>query len=91
MFVDFGYAKCNANVILMYTSLKLKLYMEALVVDIFLYQRLVGKLMFLTQTRPNISFAINMFNTFFHKPQTPHLDATKRLFHYIKRTLDLGI
>jgi hypothetical protein len=47
--------------------------------------------MFLTQTQPYISFVINMFSMFSHKPQTPHLDATKHLFCYIKGIIDLGI
>jgi hypothetical protein len=51
----------------------------------------VGKLIFLTQTRPYISFAINMLNKFSHKPQILHLDATKHLFCYIKGVVDLGI
>jgi hypothetical protein len=46
--------------------------------------------MFLTQTLPNISFAINMLSKFSHKPQTPHLDATKHLFRYIKGMVDFG-
>jgi hypothetical protein len=75
----------------MHFGLKFKLDMEALIVDILLYQHMVGKLMFLTQTRSDISFAINMLNKFSHKHQTRHLDAIKHLFCFIKGSLDLGI
>jgi hypothetical protein len=75
----------------MHLGLKLKLDMEAPIVDILLYQHMVGKLIFFTQTQPDISFAVNMFNKFSHKPQTLHLEAIKHLFCYIKGTLDLGI
>ncbi len=50
IFIDFGYAKCNASIVPMHLGLKFKLDMEALIVNILLYQCLVGKLMFLTQT-----------------------------------------
>jgi hypothetical protein len=50
MLIDFGHAKCNATIVPMHPGLKLKLDMESLVVDTFLYQHLVGKLMFPTQT-----------------------------------------
>jgi hypothetical protein len=66
MLIIFWYAKCNVVIIPMHLGLKLKLDMEALVINIFFYQHLVGKLMFLTQTQPYISFAINMFSSFFH-------------------------
>jgi hypothetical protein len=38
MLIDFGYAKCNAAIVPMHLGLKFKLDMEALIVDIFLYQ-----------------------------------------------------
>jgi ribosomal protein L5 len=39
------------------------------------FQRLVGKLIYLTVTRPDISFAISQISQFMHSPQTQHLEA----------------
>lgn len=50
MLIDFGCAECNVIIVPMHLGLKIKLDMEAPAVDILLYQRMVGKLMFLTQT-----------------------------------------
>ncbi len=91
MFINFGYMECNATIVPMHLGLKLKFDMEALAINTFLYQCMVGKLMFLTQTWPYIFFVVNMFIRFFHKSQTSHLDAIKHLFHYIKRTINLWI
>jgi hypothetical protein len=50
MLIDFWYAECNVVVVPMHLGLKLKLDMEAPTIDTLLYQHMVGKIMFLTQT-----------------------------------------
>ena len=39
------------------------------------YQRLVGKLIYLAHTRPDIAFAESMVSQFMHNPKQPYLDA----------------
>jgi hypothetical protein len=39
------------------------------------FQRLVGKLIYLTVTRPDISFSISKISQFMHSPRTQHLEA----------------
>jgi Reverse transcriptase (RNA-dependent DNA polymerase) len=43
--------------------------------DIHLFQRLIGKLIYLTVTRPNMSFVVSQISKFMHSPRSPHLDA----------------
>jgi hypothetical protein len=62
--------------------------MVAPLVDAQLYQRMVWKFIFFTQTRPDIAFAVNMVSRFSHQPQVLHLDPIKHLLRYIKGTLD---
>jgi Reverse transcriptase (RNA-dependent DNA polymerase) len=59
--------------------------------DINQYQRLVGKLIYLTVTRPDISFAVSLVSQFMHAPKTPHLDAINRILRYLKGTPGKGI
>ena len=59
--------------------------------DISQFQRLVGKLIYLTVTRPDISFAVSQISKFMHAPRTPHLDAVNRILRYLKGTPGKGI
>src|ERR1017187_4271371 len=43
------------------------------------FQRLVGKLIYLTVTRPDISFSVSQISKFIHSPKTPHLEAINRV------------
>ncbi|RVW42149.1 Retrovirus-related Pol polyprotein from transposon RE1 [Vitis vinifera] len=40
------------------------------------YQRLVGKLIYLSHTRPDIAYAVNIVSQFMHNPSEDHMDAT---------------
>ncbi|KAM3369468.1 hypothetical protein ACQJBY_017392 [Aegilops geniculata] len=48
------------------------------------YQRLVGKLIYLSHTRPDIAFAVSIVSQFMHNPRTAHLDAVNRILRYLK-------
>jgi hypothetical protein len=59
--------------------------------DINHFQRLVGKLIYLTIMRPNMSFAISQISKFMHSQRTPHLYAVNRILRYLKGTSGKGI
>ena len=42
------------------------------------YQRLVGKLIYLAHTRPDIAYAVGVVSRFMHKPQVQHMEAVRR-------------
>ncbi|KAK4388463.1 Retrovirus-related Pol polyprotein from transposon RE2 [Sesamum angolense] len=48
------------------------------------YRRLVGKLIYLTVTRPDISFAVGLVSQFMDKPRSVHWEAALRILKYIK-------
>jgi hypothetical protein len=47
--------------------------------------------MYLTATRPDLMFAVNMIARFMEHPVESHMMAAKRILRYIKGTLELGI
>ena len=60
-------------------------------VDATLYRMLVGKLLFLTKTRPDISHAVSVVSRFMQSPQEAHLQVAKHILCYIRRHPDLGL
>ena len=48
------------------------------------YRRLVGKLNYLTITRPDISFAVSVLSQFMKDPRLPHWEAVIRIVRYLK-------
>ncbi|KAM1815735.1 hypothetical protein ACFX12_000216 [Malus domestica] len=59
--------------------------------DISLYQRLVGKLIYLTITRPDISHSVSIASQFMHSPTIEHLNLVKRILRYLKGSVGRGI
>ncbi|XP_070002632.1 uncharacterized mitochondrial protein AtMg00810-like [Nicotiana sylvestris] len=55
------------------------------------YQRLVGRLLYLTMTRPYIAFVVQVLSQYMHAPKISHMEATKRVVRYIKSTPGLGL
>lgn len=55
------------------------------------YQRLVGKLIYLSYTRPDIAFAVSCVSQFMHSPSELHLQAVYRILKYLKGTPGLGL
>ncbi|KAM1469282.1 hypothetical protein ACFXTO_040485 [Malus domestica] len=55
------------------------------------YRSLVGGLQYLTWTRPDLSFAVNLVCQFMHCPRQAHFQAVKRILRYLKGTLSLGL
>ena len=51
------------------------------------YWRLVGRLDYLTITRPYISFLVSIVNQFLQSPCDSHWNAMIRILHYIKGSL----
>ncbi|GKD47976.1 ribonuclease H-like domain-containing protein [Tanacetum coccineum] len=57
---------------------------EASEVDVHLYRSMIGSLMYLTASRPDIMFAVCACSRFQVTPKTSHLNAIKRVFRYLK-------
>ncbi|XP_022849594.1 uncharacterized protein LOC111371696 [Olea europaea var. sylvestris] len=54
-------------------------------------QRLVGKLIYLLHTRPDIAFAVSVVSQHMHPPKEAHLEAVYRILRYLKGTPGKGL
>ena len=52
---------------------------------------MIGSLLYLTATRPDIQFVVCLCACFQASPRTSHRQAVKRIFRYLKFTLELGL
>nr|GEZ41365.1 integrase, catalytic core [Tanacetum cinerariifolium] len=55
-------------------------------VDATQYRRLVGRLLYLQATRPDVTNAVHVLSQFISDPQQSHLEAAKRVLRYLKGT-----
>ena len=60
-------------------------------VDATLYRQLVGSLLYLTHSRPDISFVVGLVAWYMQHPHESHWKATKRMLRYICGTTQFGI
>ncbi|GJR96104.1 uncharacterized mitochondrial protein-like protein [Tanacetum coccineum] len=60
-------------------------------VNVYLYRSMIGSLMYLTSSRPNIMFVVCACARFQVTPKVSHLHAVKRIFRYLKGQPKLGL
>ena len=60
-------------------------------VDAMMYHQMIGSLMYLTNTRPNICFAVNTLSQFLIDLRNVHLIAAKHIVRYLRGTVDYGL
>ncbi|GJW12069.1 putative RNA-directed DNA polymerase [Tanacetum coccineum] len=55
------------------------------------YQKLIGKLIYLTHTRPDISYFVHCLSQFMHKPLKSHLKIALKVLRYLKNNPGIGV
>ncbi|GFS34572.1 hypothetical protein Acr_00g0034750 [Actinidia rufa] len=76
-----GMLGCRPASTPMVPNLKISAESGELLPDPSIYQRLVGRLIYLTNTRPDLTFAVSIVSQFMHSPRTSHLDA---VYHILR-------
>lgn len=75
----------------MNTNEKLEAEDETGLTDASVYRSLVGRLIYLTHSRPDICYAVGVLSRYMHRPTRHHFGATKRVLHYLAGTKEYGI
>ena len=72
-------------------SCKLDKDEEGKSVDLKFYRGMIGSLLYLTASRPNIIFSVYLCAHFQSNPKESQLNAVKRIFRYLNGTQTLGL
>ncbi|WJX62481.1 hypothetical protein P8452_47473 [Trifolium repens] len=73
------------------THLKLSKDEHGVSVDQSLYRSMIGSLLYLTASRPDISFVVGVCARYQAEPKMSHLNQVKRILKYVSGTSDYGI
>ncbi|CAM8951943.1 unnamed protein product [Rhodiola kirilowii] len=81
---DAGLLGCKPSSLPMDTKHKLSLSTSSPLSDPTKYRRLVGQLIYLTVTRPDLAYAVHVLSQFMHTPREDHLKAAHKVLRYLK-------
>jgi hypothetical protein len=87
----FDMLECKSMNTPMEIKLKLLVDTSSELVDAMLYRQIIGSLMCLRNTGPDICFAVNTLSQYLVEPRRVHLVAAKHVMRYLKGTLDFGL
>ncbi|KAK1440796.1 hypothetical protein QVD17_06628 [Tagetes erecta] len=88
---DCGVLGSRPSAFPMEQNLKLSKGDEEPRVDASQYRRLVGRLLYLQATRPDIVYSVNVLSQFVSDPRQSHMEAVTRVLRYLKMTPGQGI
>ena len=87
----FGMVDCKPISTPMETNIKLRADEGEFLKNSTMYRKIVGSLIYLTLTQPDISYAVGLVSRFMQEPRKPHLEAIRRILRYVKGTTDCGL
>ncbi|KAH9778649.1 hypothetical protein KPL71_007414 [Citrus sinensis] len=87
----FGYDNGTAKSTPMSTTIKLDKDEKGKEVDIKTYRGMIGSLLYLTASRPDIMFSVCLCARFQSCPKESHMLAVKRIFRYLIGTINLSL
>jgi hypothetical protein len=87
----FKMGDCNPVKIPIVPGTKLARDVEGMKIDSTYYKQMVGSLMYMTATRPDLMYAVSLISRFMESPTELHHQAIKKIMRYLKGTVNYGL
>ena len=87
----FGMVECKSVATPLDRNLKLDVDSGTTECESAQYQQLIGTLIYLMITQPDLRYLVGLLSQFMQKPRDIHLDCAKRVLRYVSGTMDCGI
>jgi hypothetical protein len=87
----YGMIECKSLTTPMEPNAKLRAGEGKNLDDTTMYRQMVGSLIYLTLTRPDITYVVGVASHHMQNPKKPHLEVVKKILRYVKSTLDYDI
>ena len=91
LLAETGMLDCKPTDTPIETNHKLSIHEDQVPVNREKYQKLVGKLIYLAHTRPDIAYAVSVVSRFMHAPSEDHMNAVYRILKYLKSSPGKGL
>ena len=88
---EIGMTTCSPTNTPMEENLKLCVHSNQVPTNKERYQRLVGRLMYLAHTRPDLAYVLSVVSQFMHSPSKEHMNVVIRILRYLKSSPRKGI
>ena len=86
----FDLQDCNPSVVPFDPKVLLQKHMGTARADTMAYRSFVGSLLYLSHTRPDISYAVSCVSRYMDQPEVEHFKAAKKILRYLSGTMDYG-
>lgn len=88
---SFNLNQCKTFPISLNPSLKLQTANYTELEDVISFRKLISKLIYVTQSRPDIAFPVSFLSQFMQKPTRVQFRATKHILRYLAGSMEFGI
>ncbi len=82
---EFGLIHCNVAMTILLEGFKMQKEEDSKLVDLLTCRRIVVKLIYLTNTRPDVVYVVSVISCFMNDPGQVHLDAAKHVFNLFEK------
>jgi len=89
--VKYGMVGCKPISVPLNQNGKLSADASEVLENATMYRKIVGSLIYMTITRPDLNYTVGLESQFMQVPQKPHLDGVRHTLRYVSATTDYGL